>query len=241
MNVRNGTRRVSGANPTSRLVESAAAMNAFRGELAAVLSSEGMEDSAWFRDRVKEVRRIQSLLAKLEKETSSGLKRMGVPLRLSSRFAGTVLGPGVPDGTGPLRGTGRCPFDEEDELEPEDIDVEEDVGLVASELVRLAEELVASDYSELDPRKVTTLAESIATGVLGWPKVAEVLANGYEFKMKWTPRGEMVEGLDKVEGLTKLDITKIGSSTWASSSVVVVKGRGGRKRELDKELEKLER
>lgn len=30
------------------------------------------------------------------------------------RIAGDLLGPGVPDGTGPARGTGECPFDDED-------------------------------------------------------------------------------------------------------------------------------
>ena len=112
---------------------------------------------------------------------------------------------------------------------------------IARELVSVAKELVsASDYSRLDPREVTTLAESIAEGALGWPKVADALANGYEFVLTWTPGGKKVEGLEKVKGLTKWDILKIRSQTWVSSSVSVVKGRGWRKRELDKDLDGLE-
>jgi len=61
--------------------------------------------------------------------------------------AGTILGPGIPDGTGPMRGTGMCPMDDDEEEiiegEPEII---EDLS-VASELVKLAKKVVA-DWNE---------------------------------------------------------------------------------------------
>jgi len=110
---------------------------------------------------------------------------------------------------------------------------------IAKELLAMARELVASDYLKLNPRKVTTLAESIAEGALGWPKIADALADGYEFELTWGPGGKKVEGLEKVKGWTKWDVLKL-QSAHVTSSVSVVKGRGRRKRELDKELEKLE-
>jgi hypothetical protein len=44
--------------------------------------------------------------------------------------AGTILGPGIPDGTGPARGSGFCPFDEQEE------------AVIASEIKRTAQHLL---------------------------------------------------------------------------------------------------
>ena len=42
---------------------------------------------------------------------------------LKKKESGTILGPGNPDGTGPSRGTGECPFDEDDGEELEELEV----------------------------------------------------------------------------------------------------------------------
>jgi len=59
------------------------------------------------------------------------------------RTAGSIKGPGVPDGTGPMRDSDECPYndDEEDTEEMTAMDREK----LASELVKLAETLVV-DY-----------------------------------------------------------------------------------------------
>jgi hypothetical protein len=105
------------------------------------------------------------------------------------------------------------------------------------EILKIARELTALDYSDLNPRRVTTLAEASAVDMLGWPKVAEVLGNGYEFVL--TIETKPSERLKKVKGLSDFDLTKIGSQTWSTNAVSVVKGRGKRQRELDRELKKL--
>lgn len=107
---------------------------------------------------------------------------------------------------------------------------------IAEELLYVAKELTAgSDYSKLDPSKVTTLAESIAEGVLGWSKVTEALENGYEFVLKRLTDPDDI--VDNPKGLSKHDINDLHGAR-ASSDVVVVKGTGKRQRELDKELKK---
>ena len=108
---------------------------------------------------------------------------------------------------------------------------------IASELVRIAKELTASGYAQLNPRKVTELAESIAAREIGWSKVAKALEDGYEFVL--TRESNPADILDKVKGLSSWDLMKISNAPWASSSVSVVKGRGRRKRELDRELDKI--
>jgi len=76
-----------------------------------------------------------------EKEKEKGKKgseREAMAARLA-RLAGTIMGPGVPDGTGPMRGTGMCPYDDEVDDELELVD---DVA-VATELVAMAREIAA--------------------------------------------------------------------------------------------------
>jgi len=48
---------------------------------------------------------------------SRGLSEVGTKQASTGRIttAGKILGPGIPDGTGPARGSGFCPFDEEGE------------------------------------------------------------------------------------------------------------------------------
>ncbi|MFH1290247.1 MAG: hypothetical protein ABIH92_02445 [Nanoarchaeota archaeon] len=70
-----------------------------------------------------------------------------------TRLAGALLGPGIPDGTGPYGGTPRCQLfvDEEEvvnsqdeEEQPQTFEVDDLRARVASDLVKLARMLVKS-------------------------------------------------------------------------------------------------
>jgi len=55
-----------------------------------------------------------------ERKKESSMNRIELANRLvklaKAMCAGSIAGPGIPDGTGPGRGTGKCPFDEEESV-----------------------------------------------------------------------------------------------------------------------------
>jgi hypothetical protein len=76
--------------------------------------------------------------------------------------AGTILGPGVPDGTGPARGSGFCPFDEQEE------------AVVASEIARTAQHLL--NVKTLEPLNLRETTRAIRDAIIA----EESAINQYE-------------------------------------------------------------
>jgi len=63
--------------------------------------------------------KIARMLLRMAEDVDDGVeaeKKVAMAAKLV-KTAGTLLGPGIPDGTGPMSGTGECPYDDEDDEE----------------------------------------------------------------------------------------------------------------------------